>query len=259
MKKRAVQAPPAEKTGFPMRINKYLASRGFSTRLGGDALVKQGVVRINGKVANLGDKVEETDEVEVRVRGQKTKLFYWAYNKPAGVITHSPQRGERSISDVLKDIPEMRGMFPIGRLDKDSHGLIILTNDGRITDRLLNPDNEHTKEYIVKAQEKLRSSFKENMQTGVNIGDYVTKPCKVDLLGGATFRITLSEGKNRQIRRMVSALYNTVIDLKRVRVLNITLNKLPEGGFRAIKGEELSIFLRSLGLDSRKPPAHVGR
>lgn len=233
---------------FPMRINKYLALKGFSTRRGGDELVERGIVYINGTKAVLGSKVLESDQVEVKQKGKPKQYRYFAYNKPLGVVTHSPEKGQRDIQAEIKGIPELKGVFPIGRLDRDTHGLIILTDDGRVTDRLLNPDAEHDKEYEVRTQEKLRDSFKETMEAGVDIDGYITKDCKVKMYGDSMFRITLREGKKHQIRRMVSALHATITDLKRVRVMNIELGNMREGEFRPIEGEELGEFLELLGL-----------
>ncbi len=216
--------------GYPMRINKYLALKKISTRRGADELVRQNKVYINGKLAELGDKVSANDRVEVK--GVQTKNYlYFAYNKPIGIETGSPRAD----------------LFPLGRLDKASHGLIILTNDGRITDRLLNPKYAHEKEYLVKTSNKLRSSFKQKMEAGVNIEGYNTKKCKVKILNEQAFRIILTEGKKHQIRRMCSALFQEVADLKRERIMNIKLNKLPPNAMREIKGEELAIFLESIG------------
>ncbi len=212
-----------------MRINKYLALRKISTRRGADELVKQKKVFINGKLAILGSKVNETDKIEVR-GAEKKEYRYFAYNKPIGVETDSPREG----------------LFPLGRLDKASHGLLVLTNDGRITDQLLNPKYFHEKEYVVKTLNKLRSSFKKNMEAGVNIEGYMTKPCKVKIMNENTFRITLTEGKKHQIRRMCSALFQEVADLKRERIINIKLDNLKSGGLREIKGEELAIFLNQV-------------
>jgi 23S rRNA pseudouridine2604 synthase len=232
---------------FPMRINKYLAHTGHSTRRGADELIEKRRVFINGKPARLGDRVLETDKVEVR-GGKKVAYKYFAYHKPAGVITHSAGEDEEDIGMNVEDIPELEGTFPIGRLDKASSGLIILTNDGRVTDRLLNPEYEHEKEYVVKTKEKLRDSFKANMEGGLNIEGYQTKPTRVRIMGSHVFSITLVEGKKHQIRRMVVALLNEVLTLKRTRVMNIELGKLASGNFREIKGEELREFLNELGL-----------
>ena len=149
---------------------------------------------------------------------------------------------------MVPELVEKFGVFPIGRLDKDSHGLIILSNDGRITDRLLSPTHEHEKEYIVRTKSKLRDNFKQRMEEGVNIEGYMTKPAKIRLINDSTFNITITEGKKHQIRRMVVALYNEVQDLQRTRVLNIELGKLKTGEFRTIEGEELKTFLKALGL-----------
>jgi len=216
---------------YPIRINKYLALKQISTRRGADELVKEKKVFINGKLAVLGSKVEKKDIVEVR-GVKKKKYLYYAYNKPIGIETASPQTE----------------LFPLGRLDKNSHGLLILTNDGRITDTLLNPKYFHEKEYIVKTSNKLRSSFKNKMEVGVNIEGYLTKKCKVKILDDFTFRITLTEGKKHQIRRMCSTLFQEVADLKRERIMNIKLGNLKPKALREIKGEELEVFLNSLGL-----------
>lgn len=218
---------------YPVRINKYLALKKISTRRGADELIKDKKVFINGTLAVLGSQINETDKVEVR--DTKTKEYkYYAYNKPIGVETDSPQAD----------------LFPLGRLDKNSHGLLILTNDGRITDQLLNPKYFHEKEYVVRTSNKLRSSFKEKMEKGVNIEgykeDYLTKKCKVKLIGHSTFKIILTEGKKHQIRRMCSALFQEVADLKRERIMNIKLGNLKEGTLREIKGEELADFLPRL-------------
>lgn len=233
---------------FPMRINKYLAQQGHATRRGADELIERGRVLINGRTAVLGDKVSESDAVEVRV-GKRPKAYrYFAYHKPRGEVTHSAQGDDTDIADAMKATPELAGTFPVGRLDKDSYGLIILTDDGRITDRLLNPEKEHEKEYAVRTLNTLRSNFKERMENGVDIEGYLTKPARVAVTGDQSFTITLTEGKKHQIRRMVVALFNEVADLKRIRVMNIRLGNLKGGEYRSIEGEELKTFLTSLGL-----------
>jgi 23S rRNA pseudouridine2604 synthase len=217
-----------------MRINKYLAFKKIATRRGADELVVAKKVYINGKLAVLGSQVNENDKIEVKGAPIK-KYKYFAYNKPIEVETNSP-RAE---------------LFPLGRLDKNSHGLLILTNDGRITDQLLNPKYFHEKEYVVRTSNKLRSSFQKKMETGVNIEGYQTKPCKVKILNENTFRIILTEGKKHQIRRMCSALFQEVADLKRERIMNIKLGNLKPGGVREIKGKELSVFLDSMGCSEK--------
>ncbi len=220
---------------FPMRINQYLAWQKHSTRRGGDELVQKRQVLINGRFAELGDKVNENDIVEVLKNKKPKGYLYFAYNKPVGETTDTP-------IFLNKDI------FPLGRLDKDSHGLMLLTNDGRVTDRLLNPEYAHEKEYIVTVKEKLRSNFKQKMEEGVDIEGYLTKKCKIEILNDFKFKITLTEGKKHQIRRMCVALHNEVGDLKRTRIMNLELGKLPSGSHRAIGGKELDIFLKNLGL-----------
>lgn len=229
---------------FPMRINKYLAHKGVATRKDADLLISRGKVTINGRLAVLGDKVFSTDKVEVS--GKNTREYkYIAYNKSRGIVSANPQNGERSITEIggFKE-----KIFPVGRLDKDSHGLIILTNDGRITDRLLNPENNHEKEYEVEVDHRFTPAFLRNMQDGVKIGDYKTKPATARKINDVKFSIILHEGKNRQIRRMTEKLGYTVIDLKRTRVQNINLGKTPLNSYREITGEEKEIFLKSLGL-----------
>jgi 23S rRNA pseudouridine2604 synthase len=230
---------------YPMRINKYLAHEGISTRRGADELITRGKVLLNGRVAVLGDKVQKGDKVEMRGATSTKKFVYYAYNKPIGVITHSPQRGEK---DIKQSVALPKDVFPIGRLDKDSSGLIILTNDGRVTDRLLSPSYEHEKEYRVRTSDTLRESFKKTMEAGVNIEGYLTAPCTVRKTGPKSFNITLTEGKKHQIRRMVSAMHNTVQELERVRILNIKLDGIESGEWRPILGEELKTFLAQIGM-----------
>lgn len=232
-----------EKNLYPMRINKYLASKKISTRRGADELVEKKKVFINGKLAVLGSRVNETDVVEIKGNKNPKVYVYFAYNKPIDTITHSPQKGEHDIKDDIKNTSIPKDVFPIGRLDKNSHGLIILTNDGRITDQLLSPKYFHEKEYVVKTSNKLRSNFKQKMENGVNIEGYITKKCKVTIVNDFTFKVILTEGKKHQIRRMCSALFQEVADLKRERIMNIKLGNLKPNNFREIKGEELSIFL----------------
>lgn len=237
-----------EGVSFPMRINKYMAYKGYSTRRGADAIIEKGQVMINGKKAKLGDTVNENDEVTLKGMGQKKDYHYFAFYKPRGIITHSPQGDEEDISEYTNGIKALRGMFPIGRLDKASRGLIILTDDGRITDRLLSPLKVHDKEYVVETVQKLRPSFADHMSKGVALEDCVTKPCKVKMTAENVFRIILTEGKKHQIRRMVVAMHNEVKDIKRVRIMNIKLGNMKEGSHRVIAGDELKEFLESLGL-----------
>lgn len=197
---------------------------------------------INNRPAKLGDKVNQGDKVEVFFKPRKFR--YYAYHKPRGVITHSPQGDEESIAEVFP----VEGVFPVGRLDKDSYGLIILTDDGRITDALLNPKYSHDKEYEVETKDELPYNFKDTMEAGVDIGGYTTKPCSVHMMGKRRFSITLVEGKKHQIRRMCGAFGQSAVALKRVRIMNVKLGALKSGEHRLLSGEELSIFLTSLGI-----------
>ncbi len=243
MQKRKAPALPVNT--YPMRINKYLAHKGLATRTGVDELIKSSKILINGRVAILGDKVLETDKVEVRGVHAKKKNVYFAYNKPKGVVSTNPQNGEKGI---MENISLSVKVFPVGRLDKESHGLIILTNDGRITDRLLNPIYSHEKEYVMEVDRKFTPAFLKHMQDGVDLSDGKTKPAVVKKLGENTFSIILTEGRNRQIRRMTEKLGYTVRDLQRIRIQNIELKKLSLNACREIVGDELEIFLKSMGL-----------
>jgi 23S rRNA pseudouridine2604 synthase len=239
------------KISYPIRINKYLAHHNYSTRVGSDDLVKKGLVFINGRRAVLGDKVNEGDEITVKAKGSQKEYVYYAYNKDVGISTN-PDVGSKDILQVTKFPVKV---FPVGRLDKDSHGLIIMTNDGRVTDRLLSPLYSHEKEYVVKVDKPFSDKFIELMSGGVHFDGFISKKCKVWRAVSAkasagqskdTFHIVLTEGKKRQIRRMCEALHHNVIDLKRIRIMNIELGKIPLGDFREIKDEELNIFLKSL-------------
>jgi 23S rRNA pseudouridine2604 synthase len=231
---------------FPMRINKYLAWKKYCTRSAADTYIEKGLVKINGRKAVLGDKVLENDTVVVDL--PKQTFRYLAYNKPRGVITHSAQKDIDPTEQEIKEILPVAGVFPVGRLDKDSYGLIILTDDGRLTDALLNPEHEHEKEYDVVCSTKLPSYFKARLEAGIDIGGYVTKPCSITMRGDKKFTIRLTEGKKHQIRRMVGALGQSIVDLRRTRILNIELGGLKGGQHRKINGAELHAFLKQLGL-----------
>jgi len=227
---------------YPMRINKYLASKGIATRKDADKLIGMGLVRINGRPAVLGDKVQESDTVEAE--HVRKHYRYFAYHKPVGVITHSPHYNEK---DILHSIP-LRSVFPVGRLDKRSSGLIILTDDARVTERLLSPRFEHDKEYRVTTKETLPNNFKKRMESGVDIGGYVTKPCRIELRGDYEFLITLTEGKKHQVRRMCDVMKVSVDTLERVRVMGVRLGRLKPNEYRELEGPESARFLKALGL-----------
>lgn len=227
------------------RINKYLAQSGQWSRRQADTLIAERRVRINDRLAVLGDTVSEEDAV--LVNGQPvtptTDLIYLAYHKPIGVEVTTDSRVEKNIADTV-DFPTR--IFPIGRLDKDSSGLILLTNDGDIVNAVLRPEFEHEKEYIVHVDKLVVDEFLEAMAQGIMILGRKTKPAITQQQNDHAFRITLTEGRNRQIRRMCEALGYTVTALKRVRVLNILLGKLPVGAWRPLRKEEQRTFFKLL-------------
>jgi len=236
-------------TPHPIRINKYLSENKYASRREADRLISAGLIKINGKTAALGDKVFEKDVVEVsRSVAEKTKkLKYFAYHKPAGIVTVNPEEGQKSIQDIFKT--KYKNIFPVGRLDKASRGLIILTNDGRITSPLLCPEFHHEKEYSVKINKDISERFLRKMTSGLDLGDFITKPCKIKQTGQNDFNIILTEGKKHQIRRMCEVLGYQVADLKRIRIMNINIGDLAPGQSREITGKELEKFLKSLGLN----------
>ncbi len=227
-----------------MRLNRYLASQGYATRRGADELIKAGRVLRNGEKAKLGEKVESTDRVEVIGGVSERELLYVAYYKPRGVITHSPQGNERSIWEISS----FGEVFPVGRLDKESEGLIILTNDGRITERLLHPRFLHEKEYHVTVREKVSHAAPGILEKGVvNAGEEL-RAKKVSILGPHELSIILTEGKKHQIRRMLDAVNLTVEKLVRIRIMGIHLGALSPGSGRKITGAARLAFLQSLEL-----------
>lgn len=236
-------------SSFPMRLNKFLALRGFSTRRGADALIEKERVFVNGKVATLGQKVLETDRVEIKDH-DTSHFAYILFYKPRGIITHSPEKGEVDIATYIRKEHGLKGLFPIGRLDKDSEGLMILTNDGRITDRILNPDKEHEREYEVTVDKRVTQTFCNRLSKGVSIEGYHTKPARAELAkhDDHSFTITLTEGKKHQVRRMCAALGYQVTKLKRTRVLGFTLKSLKPGAVYKLKPKEALTLQQELGL-----------
>jgi 23S rRNA pseudouridine2604 synthase len=233
---------------YPIRLNRYLYLKGITSRRQADRFIEQGLIKVNGIKAVLGQKISAEDIVELgpEVHKYVRSYEYYAFNKPRGIVSHNPQEGEMAVEDVfnLKHTP----LFPIGRLDKDSDGLMILTNDGRIVDKMLNPKFDHEKEYVVSVDKPLKPSFANKMSRGVNIEGYMTKPAKVRLTGEHTFRILLTEGKKHQIRRMCAALGYQVKRLRRVRIMNIKLKNLPVGKARKLTPDEVELLLSSLGM-----------
>ena len=228
---------------FPMRINKYLGWKGYSTRRGADDLIAKRMVTINGHFAALGDQVNESDTVEVRNTRKPESYSYYAYNKPRGVSTDPTRKGT---IDISQSIP-LNGMFPVGGLDTNAEGLVILTNDRRITDRLLNPAHEHMKEFLIQTIGPLRSNFKEKMESGVVIGDSKPLHYSVNIISDTLFSVRLHDSGSH-LRQMCSMFFAEIESLKRTQIMNVTLGKLTPNAFRRIEGEELTGFLRALGL-----------
>lgn len=232
---------------YPVRVNRFLYLKGYCSRRKADEYISKGLVLINGKPAVLGQKVEEGDNVEIAdfVAQLPEKYEYYLFHKPAGIVSHNPQGGERAVEDIFKkSVP----LSPIGRLDKASTGLMLLTNDGRIVDKMLNPKYEHEKEYRVRVDKNISARFLRKMREGVTIEGYKTRPAEVEQTGEKAFKITLTEGKKHQIRRMCAALGFQVRELKRTRIMNLRLGKLPVGQGRAIKPEEKFKLLKSVGI-----------
>ena len=222
------------------RINKYLSEVGYCSRRVADKLIEEGKVTINGEIPEIGTKVNEGDQIEVKghriEKSTRQKNIYLAFNKPVGIVCTTDREVEpNNVVDFIK-FPER--IFPIGRLDKPSEGLIFLTNDGDIVNKILRARNNHEKEYIVKVNRPINSDFIQSMSNGVEILDTITKNCFVKKLGPKKFKIILTQGLNRQIRRMCEALGYRVISLKRVRIMNIKLD-LPTGKYREFTKEEL--------------------
>ncbi len=221
-------------------LNKFISRTGRCSRREADELLRAGRVLLNGEVARPGNRA--TPEDEVLVDGQpitpqhQPPKVYLALNKPAGIICTTERKVKGNIVDFV-NFP--RRIFPIGRLDKPSTGLILLTNDGDIVNKILRAGNQHEKEYIVSVKQALRPSFASQMTGGVRILGTVTQKCFVETLGTHTFRIILTEGMNRQIRRMCEALGYEVTHLQRIRIMNIQLGQLPEGEWRHLGKKEL--------------------
>lgn len=229
-----------------MRINKYLAHNGIASRREADTLIAEGKVKINGKKAEMGQKVEESDDV--KIVGKTKPKTYLAYYKGRGIITHSPAEGETDIVSRLANDFGINHVSPVGRLDKDSEGLMILSNDGRITGPLLDPEAKHEKEYDVLVDKRVSSMFIRAMSLGVDIEGYQTKPAVAipNPRNDKRFKLIITEGKKHQIRRMCAALGYQVQNLKRVRIGNIKIDKLKPNQYRKIQGDELKKFLEEL-------------
>ena len=232
------------------RLNKFISEKGYCSRREADKLIEDGRVTINGIVPQMGTKVKPSDKVcidGVSINETEEKLVYLAFNKPEGIECTTNIDVPDNIIDYI-DYPTR--IFPVGRLDKYSSGLILLTNDGEIVNKILRARNNHDKEYLVKVDRPISKEFIKQMGNGVPILETVTRKCRVEKITSFTFKIILTQGLNRQIRRMCSFLDYEVVELKRTRILNISLD-LPLGQYRDLEEDELS-ELQLLIADSSK-------
>ena len=242
--------PNADSAG--VRLNKWISEHGVCSRREADRLIEQGLVEVNGKPAGLGVRVTVADRVTVRGRTLVTRppSVYLAYHKPPGITCTT----DRSVPENIVDAVAFRErIFPVGRLDKFSEGLILLTNDGEIVNKILRAGNAHEKEYIVSVDRPLTTEFLDAMAAGVPILDTVTKPCRVRQLSARTFSIVLIQGLNRQIRRMTEQLGFRVARLRRVRIMHIHLDDLAMGRWRFLTGEETKALNRMLETSTQAP------
>lgn len=221
------------------RINKFLSEAGYCSRRAADKLLEAGRITINGEIPLMGTKIVEGDEVRVdgqKITRQKDDFVYIAFNKPIGIVCTTDTRVEKN--NIIDYLNYPKRVFPIGRLDKASQGLILLTNDGDIVNKILRARNNHEKEYLVRVNKRINKKFVADMSNGIPILDTITRKCKVEMLSPYQFKIILTQGLNRQIRRMCEYLGYHVTELKRVRIMNIKLD-LKIGKYRDITNEEL--------------------
>ena len=233
------------------RINKYLSEVGYCSRRAADKLIEQGRVTINGEVPLMGTKIVEGDKVCVdgkAVIKVKEAAVYIALNKPTGIVCTTDTRVEKD--NIIDYLNYPKRVFPIGRLDKASEGLILLTNDGDIVNKILRARNNHEKEYIVYVNKKINADFVRKMSQGIPILDTVTRPCKIKKIGENCFKIILTQGLNRQIRRMCEYLGFKVTKLKRIRIMNIKLD-MKVGEYRYLSTAELEELHKLLKTSSK--------
>lgn len=234
-----------------MRINKFISEAGTASRRGADKLITEGRVTINGKRATIGSQVEPGDDV--RVNGNQLFVarnnVYIALNKPVG-ITSTTEKGVKG--NIVDLVNHPFRVFHIGRLDKDSEGLILLTNDGDIVNEILRSENQHEKEYVVSVDRPVTPEFLKQMSEGVKILDTITLPCKVEQLSKYDFKIILTQGLNRQIRRMCEELGYNVYRLQRIRIMNIQLDNLPVGQWRYLSKKEKAQLFQELNYEPKE-------
>ena len=237
-------------------LNKFISDTGYCSRREADNLITKGRVLLNEQPAQLGNRYQIGDVVEVDgslittayTIKKKEKLLYIAFNKPVGITTTSE---EKIPGNIISYIKHPKRIFPIGRLDKDSEGLIFLTNDGDIVNKILRAGNNHEKEYVVKVNKPVDGFFTQRMANGVRIKDGVTKPCIVKKVSTHTFRITLTQGLNRQIRRMCEYFDYTVMSLQRTRIMNIKVEGIALGKWRYLSEVEVAVLMEMVSGSSK--------
>lgn len=231
-------------------LNKYISRTGICSRREADKFIEQGKVKLNGQIAKKGNRVFPGDKVLLNNKplGSKPKTLYIALNKPRGIVCTTDSKEPKNIIDFVN---HPQRLFPIGRLDKPSEGLIFLTNDGDIVNKILRAGNQHEKEYIVTVDKIVSRTFVQKMSDGIPILGTVTKKCFVEKISKSTFRIILTQGMNRQIRRMCEYLGYEVKKLKRIRIMNVHLSKLPLGQWRELTKQEIKTILKLVS-DSSK-------
>ncbi|MDA0356213.1 MAG: 23S rRNA pseudouridine(2604) synthase RluF [Bacteroidetes bacterium] len=238
-----------------IRVNKFLSEAGFCSRRKADELIDAGQVLINGLPIEKGTRVSEGDRVTVNgqlVKKSEEQFEYLAFNKPVGIVCTTDTKREKD--NIIDYLNYHKRVFPIGRLDKMSEGLILLTNDGDIVNKILRSSNNHEKEYLVTVDQSISQTFVDRMSKGVPVLDTMTKPCKVTKVNQNNFKIVLTQGLNRQIRRMCEYFNYEVISLKRLRIMNIELD-MPIGEIRHLRPDEIEQLKSSLS-DSKKTARH---
>lgn len=237
-------------------LNKFISETGFCSRREADKLIEAGRVTINGKSCSLGNRVSYADKVKIdgKPLQQKDKFIYIAFNKPAGVSSTTDRKDKYNIIDYIN---HPKRIFPIGRLDKPSEGLILLTNDGDIVNKILRAGNNHEKEYIVTVDKAITAGFIQRMSNGIKILDTVTQKCIVKQESKFIFRIILTQGLNRQIRRMCEALNYHVTKLVRIRIMNITLAGIEQGKWRYLTAAEMETIQKQIANSIKTKEASI--
>lgn len=245
------------------RLQKILSARGIASRRKAEEYIEAGLVKVNGVIAKIGDKADgekDTIEVDGKVTKERTEMLYYLMNKPTGVITTNVARsgGRTAAAEALQKVPTVRDLipekfrgllYPVGRLDKDSSGLLLLTNDGPLAYRLTHPKFEHEKEYEVETRGNITDDALERMAAGrMSIDGALIKPVFIRRIGPFRFQITLTEGKNRQIRRMCEKVGFPVVTLKRIRIMNVKDAELKPGAMRSLSEKEKKDLLRATGI-----------